>query len=361
MHRAARYLLRLFTITLAILWLGVGVAWLRSHWRGDSIAWETRSAKPTSPIFAPREDLHQYLILSGEGGIGIVTQIEDRVVSPRPTTQRWEVSTTPQYPRPWPGPVGRAPGRAGPPTTTRVNLPVPSVAVDKMVLTPTPRSTAGTLSLAPAPTSSPPLTDALDMYRLKAPSAAAPAQLPSGSAFNLSAPGVPSSAAGPGAKASDPQYSFQGGAIYADTAINVVGGGSLTVAGGAMRMNIGTLVFNSFALFQVPPPNPVPTGPYRFLTYSGNSTPLRRYRVIIAPYWSILVLTAPLLWAIVMLDARVRRRARRDARGECIRCGYDLRATAHRCPECGLSVPEGHVPLPLGQTQSGEESVSSRG
>lgn len=50
------------------------------------------------------------------------------------------------------------------------------------------------------------------------------------------------------------------------------------------------------------------------------------------PYWAptILFLTPPLL-----VVYRIRRRA---AIGCCRRCGYDLRASPERCPECGLSV-----------------------
>ena len=58
--------------------------------------------------------------------------------------------------------------------------------------------------------------------------------------------------------------------------------------------------------------------------------------VISVPYWSMLLVPAmPFAFAI----ARWRRRRSRIRRGLCLVCGYDLRATPDRCPECGTSVP----------------------
>ncbi len=51
------------------------------------------------------------------------------------------------------------------------------------------------------------------------------------------------------------------------------------------------------------------------------------------PYWLVALVTgvAPAMWLV-----RRRREARRARKGLCPCCGYDLRASAERCPECGL-------------------------
>jgi hypothetical protein len=42
------------------------------------------------------------------------------------------------------------------------------------------------------------------------------------------------------------------------------------------------------------------------------------------------------LLIVMLLSHRALKRRRRHLAGHCIRCGYDLRATPTRCPECGL-------------------------
>jgi hypothetical protein len=65
------------------------------------------------------------------------------------------------------------------------------------------------------------------------------------------------------------------------------------------------------------------------------------YAVLAVPYWPLLLATglAPALW----LRGRMRRRGR-ILGGRCARCGYDLRATPGRGPECGTEPPS-----PLGR------------
>jgi predicted amidophosphoribosyltransferase len=51
--------------------------------------------------------------------------------------------------------------------------------------------------------------------------------------------------------------------------------------------------------------------------------------------WFVILLFALLPLVAGVRLARRRRRARRLAAGCCIACGYDLRASPERCPECG--------------------------
>jgi len=64
-----------------------------------------------------------------------------------------------------------------------------------------------------------------------------------------------------------------------------------------------------------------------------------RYAQFVVPFWCIVAATGllPLAWTKGRLRSRLR--ARRERRfGLCPSCGYDIRATPHRCPECGVSL-----------------------
>ena len=55
---------------------------------------------------------------------------------------------------------------------------------------------------------------------------------------------------------------------------------------------------------------------------------------VVIPYW----LPFTLLAVLPFVRWRSRRRARK-APGHCASCGYDLRASKDRCPECGAPIP----------------------
>ena len=61
-------------------------------------------------------------------------------------------------------------------------------------------------------------------------------------------------------------------------------------------------------------------------------TPSQSYWSLFVPYWLIILITAPAptVWWLRRVRAR-----RRVSMHRCLQCGYDLRASVDRCPECG--------------------------
>ena len=78
------------------------------------------------------------------------------------------------------------------------------------------------------------------------------------------------------------------------------------------------------------------TGPYH--VSEGPSIPGAWYTQVVVPHWvaALVFITIPTIWAVRRARGFVGRK--RAARGCCVRCGYDLRASRERCPECGTPI-----------------------
>lgn len=59
------------------------------------------------------------------------------------------------------------------------------------------------------------------------------------------------------------------------------------------------------------------------------------YRIVAIPYWALIPPSAilPILWFLSR-----RRQQHRHRAGHCHTCGYDLRESKEKCPECGTGV-----------------------
>jgi ribosomal protein L37E len=78
-----------------------------------------------------------------------------------------------------------------------------------------------------------------------------------------------------------------------------------------------------------------------------NSPP---YNAVVLPYWFVILLLAGPWWWLALRPLLARLRTQP---GTCRRCGYDLRATPHRCPECGF------VPAPRKRVAPRNEATPS--
>jgi hypothetical protein len=68
------------------------------------------------------------------------------------------------------------------------------------------------------------------------------------------------------------------------------------------------------------------------------------------PQWvivSILAGTGLVFWRLMRQEVQRLKVKERFDRHQCVNCGYDLRATDDRCPECGFPIQEPELPLTI--------------
>jgi hypothetical protein len=93
--------------------------------------------------------------------------------------------------------------------------------------------------------------------------------------------------------------------------------------------------FMGFAAFSTAGGTPVPNAPSHAVQSPSGQLVMAQWSAqteVSIPHWSLGVLFA-VLPSVALCRLRMRRRRR--ASGRCESCGYDLRATPDRCPECG--------------------------
>jgi hypothetical protein len=100
----------------------------------------------------------------------------------------------------------------------------------------------------------------------------------------------------------------------------------------------GQIAFDEFSRNAINSMNPSDSADTRMAKYVKSHS--RHFQV---PHWAVALClaVAPAYWIVVV--PKRRRQQKRSLAGFCLNCGYDLRATPNRCPECGTIPSETKV------------------
>jgi hypothetical protein len=118
------------------------------------------------------------------------------------------------------------------------------------------------------------------------------------------------------------------------TADGIARGPYVSAAKGTRLLKLPGVRFASVPAQVVPAPSPPVPVPGQPGTHFGDVTVMGR-RILDVSLWlpTLAAAVLPVLWAWRWRVSA--KRARRIAQCRCLRCGYDLRASPGRCPECG--------------------------
>jgi hypothetical protein len=307
--RMGRWLRTLLAGLMVLLWIAVIALWIRSHWRGDRIVIHSQRQVQLGP-FQPHQQERQYILITGDGGFCLATRATDiQWGSPNPPS-RWQASKDPSYPQPW-GSLGRTLT-----ISSRGTLILNRVNSGSTITT---FPTTSTFSLTFGPTTSP-STGTTSLGTLLA-SGSVNSMTISGSSVTVS-PGTVANSSG--------SLSFSGGSNWT---------GSTTLTSGTLAIT-GVNIVTDF-LSPLPPPENPPTTSFQFLAYRAGSAQdwMGRAHVVIVPFWFVAIAMTLLLLLVLRSESLARRRRWRASHGCCVQCGYDLRASSERCPECGVVIP----------------------
>ena len=285
---------------MLLIWTGVGGWWIRTYWRQDQI-WLKRDE--------PNDTIHQWVLVTGRGGICLAS----RELQHANLTHKhlWQSAPDPVYPQPWMAPPMTSLTISGmAPATQSASLQIVSQGPLTVSPTTAPAITGGTLTFTGSSVS----------Y---------------GSPMTLNTPG-PTSIVAP-----SQSNNFANGTGVLSLARTT----TMTTAGPMRLTGVMFLTWNGDML-PLPPPVPAPAGGFKFLAYRAGDLQaiFGRASVVIFPFWPLWLLISSLTCFMLRSEAHARTRRWRARNGCCVTCGYDLRASPERCPECGALAVENEMP-----------------